>query len=74
MRVVMSTDLVLLPTRFEKICRLGSSTKGMISDIYQILVDPTPDVRMKHAYMKKRVIFRYLVLPRHLAINMEMGI
>lgn len=32
---------------------MGTSTKGLIMDIYRILIDPTPDVPIKHAYMTK---------------------
>lgn len=53
MRQTLSADAVSFPTRFEKLCRMGSSTKGLISEIYRILVDPIPSDPLKHAYMTK---------------------
>lgn len=42
MQQVLSADPVSLPTRFEKICRMDSSTKGLIYELHQILIDLTP--------------------------------
>lgn len=49
----LSSTTVSLPTRFERLCRSGSSTKGLISDIYRILLDPDPELSPGHSYMSK---------------------
>lgn len=38
MQLCLWTDVESPPTRFEKICKLGVLTKGLISDIYKILI------------------------------------
>lgn len=47
----MTTDSVSIPTRFERLCRMGSSSKVFISEIYRILVDPTLKTLAKHAWV-----------------------
>lgn len=45
--------IVICRLDLKKICRMGSSTKGLISKIYQILADLTPDTLPQHAFMAK---------------------
>lgn len=53
MQTVLSADSVSLPSHFKAVCRLGSSTWGLISVIYQSLIDPFPEVWFRHAYVDK---------------------
>lgn len=49
----LSSAVVSLPTAFERLCKAGPSTKGLISDIYRMLLDPDPDTPPRHSYMDK---------------------
>uniref|UniRef100_A0A803JHE0 Reverse transcriptase domain-containing protein n=1 Tax=Xenopus tropicalis TaxID=8364 RepID=A0A803JHE0_XENTR len=42
-----------LPTPFESLAFLGLPQKGLISRIYKMLTDPTPEDQPKHKYMTK---------------------
>lgn len=49
----LASAVASLPTVFERLCKVGSSTRGLISAIYRILVDPTPDLQPRHSYMDR---------------------
>lgn len=53
MQRALSSTVVSLPTSFERLCKAGHSTKGLISDIYRILSDPSPETPPRHSYMDK---------------------
>lgn len=52
-RRTMREDTASLPTPFERLCNGGSSTKGLISGIYSLLVAPPNLETDKHTYMRK---------------------
>lgn len=53
MLTLCSEGIVSSPTAFERLCGRGSSTKGLISEIYLLLATPSPQNPTKHPYMLK---------------------
>lgn len=51
MNQVLSGDAVSDPTCFEKLCKRGVSTRGLISEIYSLLVNQVSLFQTKHTYM-----------------------
>lgn len=63
MKTALAADSVSLPTKFEMLCRQGVSTKGLISNIYKMLIDPPSDDPIRHSYMTKWESYLDMQLP-----------
>lgn len=51
MQQSLSSTTASLPTSLKRICKNESSTRGLISAIYRILVNPCPEIQPRHTYM-----------------------
>lgn len=49
----LSSTTASLPTPFERLCKNESTTRGLISAIYRMLLNPCPDIHPRHSYMDK---------------------
>lgn len=59
----LSSTMASLPTAFERISKVGSSTRGLISSIYRILLNPTPDTPPRHSYMDRWAVCLNRTIP-----------